>query len=1482
MRRNESRLADPLAGRAHFCGVEQLEPRLLLSSGTLHGFEGYPNVQIPDNSGTVNMALTVSGAPANATITDVDVRYKIVHPYVGDLQVWLTSYYEGSWHDHLWLWNREGGSQDNIDETEYGLDTWDGASPNQTWYLVARDQASRDTGYIDSLEIWVDYYYSDPKPDNDAYINVTTEPREWGQSITADLRVANEGSGRADNVDIRLVASNDSTIGDGDDYTINTWYNADINAGSTWTNNGYSWTLPSSPYPGMPTNGTVYYGLWVETASGETDTSDNTDYDSVSMSMPQITDADISIASIDTVVAGDAVTVNYTVTNTSNYSRSFGVGGEMWQSSTKKADLGTQTTSTLSPGGTYSGSFSYTTGTAWSGTYTARCAVWTGTPGSSTHLDTYDRGFSVAAQSTDADITVSSISTVVAGETVTVNYTVTNTSNYSRSFGVGGEMWQSSTKKADLGTQTTSTLSPGGTYSGSFSYTTGTAWSGTYTARCAVWTGTPGSSTHLDTYDRNFSVAARLTDAGIAISSINTVVAGDVVTMNYTVTNTGNFARPFGVGGEIWQGTTKKVDLGTTSTATLVANGGTWSGTFTYSTPGSWGGSYFARCAVWDGVPGVGTQLDTEDRGFSVTPQSVPDITSGRMAWHSYTAYDDDGTGYRPLDGAIHVYDFGTASSYTRAEATIAAEVVHAMNPNFSADGRYLTFMGLSASRTYSHTDDSWANWLDAYTYDFRTDTITNVSAAAGRAAHGQVDEDPVFSPDGGEIVFKKDRSDLWVINTSDYTLRQLTAGPGEESGPQFSPDGSWVVFWVGDGANAHIAKVATSSSAATSYISVIDNDPVSFSGDTGVQDYFPSYWDESRIIYTSWDTSKLPGENDDDDIRIRDVVSGGADYFAGFNSGYPVDDSDAFVISSSLLGFSTRTGWWDLWYGNPVSGASRSLGIGVSSKHNLGGEYTQLVVPYVANQAPTDIALLDSNVPENQPVGTEVGNLSTTDPDAGDTFVYNLVSGTGSTDNASFTLSGSQLRTAASFNYEAQSSYSIRVRTTDQGGTGLSYEKVFTISITDEIDAQVLARHIFYNNSYFDGNNASANTSDDTAIDTSKQALMPGDTATFANYTSYSRGINGIMIDIEGLAGTPHLSDFVFKTGNSNDPSTWATAPAPTGITVRPGEGDGDSDRVTIIWADNVIQKQWLQVTVLSDANGGSLGLAEDDVFYFGNSIGETGNSGTNAFVDGTDFVGVRDNPHNFLNRAPVDDAYDINRDSFVDGTDLVLVRDNNTNFLTALKLIAAPDLPAGASQQIMALSLTAEPMVLSAEAEEPAPMLATAPVEAEFAIVAPTAAGNEPKTESDDGVAAGDGSSDALLADKLMPEMMAEATLEHPRAATPAMPVTQRPWHGLFETVLVLDGVPVEAQKPAISKRELLGPQRQGAASLLAVPAQETAQRGLGLHARSLRSADTPSEGFGNRWWTTRSSLDLLQDVEEEDPLVDVLRMIPTDYAK
>src|SRR5258706_798813 len=109
-------------------------------------------------------------------------------------------------------------------------------------------------------------------------------------------------------------------------------------------------------------------------------------------------------------------------------------------------------------------------------------------------------------------------------------------------------------------------------------------------------------------------------------------------------------------------------------------------------------------------------------------------------------------------------------------------------------------------------------------------------------------------------------------------------------------------------------------------------------------------------------------------------------------------------------------------------------------------------------------------------------------------------------------------------------------------------------------------------------------------------------------------------------------------------------------------------SDRVELIWADNAIQNAWLQVTVLADV---ATGLTLPDVFYVGNQIGESGNDVANTFVDGGDFVAVRDHPANFLNRALPSNHYDFNHDSFVDGTDLVITRDNPNTSLTALKQI-------------------------------------------------------------------------------------------------------------------------------------------------------------------------------------------------------------------
>jgi len=104
-------------------------------------------------------------------------------------------------------------------------------------------------------------------------------------------------------------------------------------------------------------------------------------------------------------------------------------------------------------------------------------------------------------------------------------------------------------------------------------------------------------------------------------------------------------------------------------------------------------------------------------------------------------------------------------------------------------------------------------------------------------------------------------------------------------------------------------------------------------------------------------------------------------------------------------------------------------------------------VTDVVENLTPTNITLSASTIAENQAIGTVIGNLSTTDPNAGDTFTYSIVTGVG--DGDAFSISGNQLIAKESFDYETKPSYSLRVRTTDQGG--LSYEKLLTIGVTNQ-----------------------------------------------------------------------------------------------------------------------------------------------------------------------------------------------------------------------------------------------------------------------------------------------------------------------------------------------------------------------------------------------------------------------------------------------
>ena len=225
----------------------------------------------------------------------------------------------------------------------------------------------------------------------------------------------------------------------------------------------------------------------------------------------------------------------------------------------------------------------------------------------------------------------------------------------------------------------------------------------------------------------------------------------------------------------------------------------------------------------------------------------------------------------------------------------------------------------------------------------------------------------------------------------------------------------------------------------------------------------------------------------------------------------------------------------------------------------------------------------------------------------------------------------------------------------------------------------RVEARRVFYNNSAFDGFNPAANAADDGAVATDKQALLPGQASTFTNVTGYSRGINGIMLDVfSGLDPTPPVvtaANFQFQT--SRNGLTWEAGPAPREVTVR--GMPIDFFRITVTFDDGAVANEWLRVTFFPSPDvpvGGPGGPLNADVSYFGNLAGETGDPPTGdpaaLRVSALDLAATRQNM--YTPEPGIENRYDHNRDRRVNALDLAVVR---RNLGRQVELFTAPPPP-------------------------------------------------------------------------------------------------------------------------------------------------------------------------------------------------------------
>ena len=436
---------------------------------------------------------------------------------------------------------------------------------------------------------------------------------------------------------------------------------------------------------------------------------------------------------------------------------------------------------------------------------------------------------------------------------------------------------------------------------------------------------TVNASSESETIQRNWPYKS-----GESLPSSNPDV-GDSTSISVTVKNKLSFSRNAKV--ELWvdRDQNSSWDYHETSSAQSISGyGGTKTFTFNNITP-SVSGQHYWKASIHSYNDGAGEYILTDSAGwkdaFDVPPPPQPLNLNGRIAYHSYSKYLAVPSGGDSIDGHLFVYDAGSDSL---KNVTASLSVVNAMNPHFSPDGSTLVFMGVPASKSsdisYNADKDywhrQWAN-LDVFVYNLAIETLQNLTPNTGVA-----DEDPKFSPDGQTIVWKKN-GQIWRMGADGSNPEQLTSGGLEKSGPNYSPNGSHIVYWVGT-RSAENEDVWRMSADGSSQGPLVEN--------VGIHDYYPIYRDAENILYARAESESSPY----DKVYNYNIDSGSSASVAINLTG--ADDSDASPVNETYVTFcSTRSGsGYDVFVGRYDNGLVHSLPAANSSHEDLGPSYSQ------------------------------------------------------------------------------------------------------------------------------------------------------------------------------------------------------------------------------------------------------------------------------------------------------------------------------------------------------------------------------------------------------------------------------------------------------------------------------------------------------------------------------------------------------------
>ena len=380
---------------------------------------------------------------------------------------------------------------------------------------------------------------------------------------------------------------------------------------------------------------------------------------------------------------------------------------------------------------------------------------------------------------------------------------------------------------------------------------------------------------------------------------------------------------------------------------------------------------------------------------------------------------------------------------------------------------------------------------------------------------------------------------------------------------------------------------------------------------------------------------TSLDSEDIDEGNAIGDVVGvfsttgvhAGTNHTFTFEAGAGDDDNSSFTIDGDQLKAAEV---FDEGVQNSYDIRIRS----VSQEGDVDIETFTITINSV-NNAPTDISLTDNSFEETRSVGYRVGFLSTTDLDDAETYTYSFVTGLGDDDNANFEILSNQFRLATTFDFETQSTHSVRIQTDD--GNGGVFEKALTINVEDDPEAPT---DITLNINSIDEDNSigaaigSFSTEDEDIGDThTYEILTIGGSSDHTSFTISGDDLQAavvfdfetqssytIRIRTEDAIGDRFTKDFVISINDVVEPIIWdgsawsnGTGPSFANNVIIDGdydvatEGSFPSDDLTINSGSTLTIDGNSTVTVLGDVlingaltvnSGSSLSTSNDGLF--------------------------------------------------------------------------------------------------------------------------------------------------------------------------------------------------------------------------------------------------------------------------------------------